>query len=233
MHKLLVKFSKFEDMKFISHLDLMRLFERALRRAHIPISYTQGFNPHPRLSFAAPLALGAESFGDYLEMEVDERINAKNFVDDLNSVLPRGIQILDAKYINPQSKALMALVDWSQYEVMVKNLQPITQQQLKAAVEDILTSRSVEVIKESKDKLDKKVDIRPGIDFIKPAVQDNNIILDMVIASGSRLNIRPELVVNAILSRLGIKTDNAIIRVKRIEIFLQDKDTKIPLSNWS
>jgi radical SAM-linked protein len=95
--KISVTFSKKGDMRFISHLDLMRLFQRSLRRAALPITITKGFNPHPKISMGQALRLGAESSNEEAIFYLDENIDLEEFKTRFNEQLPEGIRIQDAK----------------------------------------------------------------------------------------------------------------------------------------
>ena len=94
-----VKFTKESYLKYISHLDLMRLFNRTFRRADIPIKYTEGFNPQPKFSIANPLALGIESISEYMDIELEEEMPVEDFIEKMNKELPKQIRILEGKYI--------------------------------------------------------------------------------------------------------------------------------------
>lgn len=96
-HKIIVTFSKMGDMRFISHLDLMRLFHRALRRSALPITITKGFNPRPKISISRALKLGLESENESAAFYFDEDIKAQDFINRINGQLPEGIRIKDAK----------------------------------------------------------------------------------------------------------------------------------------
>ncbi|MGE5308312.1 MAG: TIGR03936 family radical SAM-associated protein [Deltaproteobacteria bacterium] len=89
-------FSKTGRMKFISHLDLMRLLTRALRRAAIPVKISEGFNPHPKLSVARAIKLGLESEREEASIVLREPVNAIDFKERLNSCLPEGIRVVEA-----------------------------------------------------------------------------------------------------------------------------------------
>lgn len=95
--KIVMKFSKKGDMKFVSHLDLMRLFQRALRREAFPITMTKGFNPHPKFSIKRALKLGVESENEEATFYLDSLIEPIEFRQRLNKQLPEGIMIKDAK----------------------------------------------------------------------------------------------------------------------------------------
>ena len=95
--KLRVKFSKHGAIKFIGHLDVMRYFQKAIRRAGIDISYTEGFSPHQIMSFAAPLGVGLESNGEYMDIEVNSITSTRNMLECLNQQMAEGIQVLEVK----------------------------------------------------------------------------------------------------------------------------------------
>ena len=95
--KLRVKFSKHGVLRFIGHLDVMRYFQKAIRRAEIDIAYSTGFSPHQIMSFAAPLGVGLESNGEYMDIEVHSLTSAKEFVDALNAQMADGIKVLEVK----------------------------------------------------------------------------------------------------------------------------------------
>ena len=96
------RFSKEGDMRFIGHLDLIALFQRAFRRAKTRVAYSQGFHPHPLLKFALPLSLGMESRGEYFDAEMEENIEPEKIIDLL--VLPVGIQITEARFLEKNEK---------------------------------------------------------------------------------------------------------------------------------
>ena len=94
MNKLRLKFSKNGPIKFIGHLDVMRYFQKAIRRAEIDIKYSEGFSPHQVISFAQPLSVGATSDGEYMDISVNSMVSAEDIMNRLNSVMNEGIEIL-------------------------------------------------------------------------------------------------------------------------------------------
>ena len=91
-----IKFTKFGPIKFIGHLDVMRYFQKAIRRAGLDIKYTNGFNPHQIMSFAAPLSVGVESMGEYMDIEMNSIISTDDVKLRLNQCMAEGIEIVDA-----------------------------------------------------------------------------------------------------------------------------------------
>lgn len=99
MQRIQIKFTKGEEVKFISHRDLMRLFQRAIRRAGLPIAYSQGFNPHMKISWGQALKLGKTSEGELAVLQIDGWVKPQDLVQRLNQTLPRGIEILEANLV--------------------------------------------------------------------------------------------------------------------------------------
>ncbi len=97
MVKIQYQFKRSTPLRFLSHLDQQRLFQRAFRRAEIPVEYSQGFNPHPRMSFALAMSVGLTSDGEYGEVIVSEDIDVETFISRMNQVLPQGLEIIAAK----------------------------------------------------------------------------------------------------------------------------------------
>lgn len=89
-----VRFSKHGCLKFIGHLDVMRYFQKAMRRAEIDMCYSEGFSPHMIMSFASPLGLGLESDGEYMDISVKQSPSSKEAVERLNAVMAEGIEVL-------------------------------------------------------------------------------------------------------------------------------------------
>ena len=96
------KFNKEEDMIYISHLDLQQLLQRAFRRADIDLVHSQGFNPHPKISYGNALALGTESQGEYVDVEIEEDLSVEEYLNRMNEQLPEGIKFIKAKEIDKQ-----------------------------------------------------------------------------------------------------------------------------------
>ncbi len=99
MQRISVKYTKGEEIKFISHRDLMRTFQRAVRRADIPIAYSQGFNPHMKISWGNALKVGQSSSGELAQLQIDGWIKPAELMARLNRHLPKGLEILEANLV--------------------------------------------------------------------------------------------------------------------------------------
>ncbi|MCH5255914.1 MAG: DUF2344 domain-containing protein [Lachnospiraceae bacterium] len=115
--KIRIKFAKYGAIKYIGHLDVMRFFQKAIRRAGIDIKYSEGFSPHQIMSFAAPLGVGMESFGEYLDIEVNSMTSTKDMKDALNAASVDGIEILSVKILPDSCKNAMASVAAAGYVI--------------------------------------------------------------------------------------------------------------------
>lgn len=120
MQRLRVRFARGEAVKFISHLDLMRLWQRALRRAGMPLAYSEGFNPHPRLSLAAPLPLGVTSEAELMDVQVHKWVSPHFFTGALSEQLPAGIEIRQVYPISLTLPSLQSQVRFAEYQVEVE-----------------------------------------------------------------------------------------------------------------
>lgn len=117
MHRLRLKFSRGEQLKFLSHLDLMRLWERALRRAGMELAYSEGFSPHPRISLAAPLAVGITSVAELMDVFLSHRITGGLFVEKVGPQLPNGIGIMQILPVNIEAPSLQSRLRFAEYIV--------------------------------------------------------------------------------------------------------------------
>ena len=117
MQRLRIRFRRGEEIKFISHLDIMRLWERALCRARIPLTYSEGFNPRPRISLAAPLSVGITGEAELMDIFIDKMVSPHWFTAAVSQQLPSGIEILEVFPIAPNVPSLQSQVRYAQYEV--------------------------------------------------------------------------------------------------------------------
>ncbi len=159
--KLRVKFSKHGVLKFIGHLDVMRYFQKAIRRAGIDISYSAGFSPHQIMSFASPLGIGLESNGEYMDIEVNSLTSSREFMNALNAQMAEGIKILEVRLLPDNAGNAMASVAAAKYTVAFRDgYQPsfLSGQ----AVADFYAQKEIMVTKKTK-KSESTFDMKPFI----------------------------------------------------------------------
>jgi len=120
MQRLRIRFSRGEEVRFISHLDIMRLWQRALHRAGMPLAYSEGFSPHPRISLAAPLPIGVTSQAELMDVFVTKWVSPHFFTTAISQQLPPGIEILQVYPIAPTLPSLQSQVRYVEYVVEVE-----------------------------------------------------------------------------------------------------------------
>lgn len=222
--KVRIKYAKTGVVRFIGHLDVMRYFQKAIRRAGIDITYTKGYSPHQILSFAAPLGLGVTSEGEYFDAELDSLEESKVMVDKMNDAMNDGMKVLDIRLLDDNAKAAMAIVSASDYVVNISD-DSLVDNSILSNVEDFINQDSIVILKKSK-KTEKEVDIKPFI--IK--IHYNNNGLYMLLKTGSENNIKPELVVEAICRYKGVEYRIFDYSVHRLETYCYNENNElIPL----
>lgn len=224
--KIRVKYSKTGVLRFIGHLDIMRFFQKAIRRAKLDISYTKGFSPHQIISFAAPMPLGMTSEGEYFDGEFYSVTSSADMMSRLNETMPDGVEVLDIVLLDDNAKTSMSIVSASDYYIY-KNEEADNENVLKLEeiLDDFKSSDSIEILKKTKTK-EELTDIKPSIYDIR--LYKNGIY--MLLASGSKGNLKPELVVNALCQRAGIDYNRYDYMVHRLETYMGDKEELLPLS---
>lgn len=136
MQRIRVRFSRGEELKFISHLDIMRLWQRALQRAGISLAYTEGFSPHPRISLAAPLAVGVTSQSELMDIFCNQWVSPHSFNAAVSQQLPPGVAILQVHMVAPTLPSLQSQVSYAEYEVELETDKD--QPEVKAALDHLL-----------------------------------------------------------------------------------------------
>ena len=213
-----IKFRKNGVMKFIGHLDIMRYFQKAIRRAEIPIAFTSGYSPHMIMSFANPLGVGLTSDGEYFDIELTESIASKEAVRRLNEQMVDGMEIVSFVQIPDDKKSKgMSIVAGADYLSSVKNGN--LPEDLAEKLEAFYAQNEICVVKKTK-KSEKEVDIRPMI--YKLECRNGGIY--MRVAAGSVQNLKPELVTEAFVRYLGMEADAVTFTHHRLETFAESED---------
>ena len=202
-----IKFRKYGALKFIGHLDVMRYFQKVMRRADIPIAFTGGFSPHMIMSFASPLGIGLESDGEYLDIELTEPIAGREAVRRMNAVSADGIEVLSFRQIAEEKKmtgmTILAAADYliSPRQSMksdcihVHNLLPGDWKERFSAFMD---QDEIRVVKQTK-RSEREVNLRPLI--FQWSFRGDSIFVRS--AAGSAENLKPDLIVDAFLKYMG------------------------------
>lgn len=224
-------------MKFIGHLDIMRYFQKAHIRAGLDVSFSEGFNPHQIMSFAAPLGVGLTSDGEYLDIAVNSSKSSKECIEALNNVMVEGIEILEYKKLPDDAKKSMSLVARADYYVYPKAEDEtfFNISALNNALQRFLNQPEILVTKKTK-KSEATIDIKPHIfelktDFYNSRQEQciNQCAYFMSVSTGSETNIRPELVLEAFYSYMGWKFEENKFQIHRMEVYCKSDEQYLPL----
>ena len=212
--KVRIKFSKSGALKFIGHLDVMRYFQKLMRRADIPIAYSEGFSPHQIMSFAMPLGIGDESVAEYVDIEIVKKISSKEAIEKLNEASVNDIRILSFKEI-PDGKAYNAMssITAASYEIKLRD-ECNHSFDVFSAFSELLSNDEIIVTKQSK-KSENTLDIKPFI-YEYDVKED---CLYLLVSCGSVMNIKPELVLKAVFDFKGEDFDEYFITTNRLEMY--------------
>ena len=200
-----ITFSKQGALRYTGHLDLHRLWERAMRRADLPLSYSQGFHPQPKISLASALPLGFSSRAEALDVRFNEEIPTEEIASRLQESLPPDIQIIRVESVDEKLPALQTQVLSAVYQVELT--EPVDGSELSRRVEEILKAESL-----PRERRSKFYDLRPLIEELSVSIAGDKISLHIKLAAREGATGRPEEVLNA----LGIEPEYT--RVKRTEL---------------
>jgi radical SAM-linked protein len=196
MQRLRITFSRSEELKYITHLDLMRLWQRVLRRADIPLVYSQGFSPHPRISLAAPLAIGVTSSSELMDIYLERRLSPHFFIKSVKEQLPRGIDILEVAEVGVGLPSLQSQIRFAEYKVVIEvDKKP---KEVESAINSLLSSDSLPW-QHTRDKEIRKYDLRALIEDIwLIESRSPEFVIGMRLRCDSAGTGRPEQVVSAL-----------------------------------
>jgi len=195
------QYTKGNEVRYISHLDLQRIFGRTLRRAKLPVAYSQGFNPHPKLSFGSALSVGTTSESEFIDIEMAELIEADEFVERMNQILPIGFKIIEAVAYSTAEEGvklstLMSVINAAEYEISFYDDTQLTD--MEAVIDKINQSESWSVTRSNKKK-ERILDIKPFVYSIEAKEADNNqLIVTAIVQAGSQANVRPTEIVEVL-----------------------------------
>ena len=223
--KIRIKFKKYGVMKFIGHLDVMRYFQKLLRRADIPIAYTTGMSPHQIMSFAMPLGIGLESDAEYVDIEITERIPSDIAISNMNRNSVDGIEIISFKELPDGSINAMASICAADYAIHFRDSYEPSFVCMDV-LNEMYAQPEINVLKKTK-KSEGIVNIKPGI----LSFNGSNECIRMCLSCGSALNIKPELVFSAVYEHAGSQLDEYGLMIRRTEIYTSINDRLISLDS--
>lgn len=234
-----LKFTKMGSMRFIGHLDVMRYFQKAFRRANIAVSYSQGFSPHQLMSFASPLGIGLSSDGEYLDVVLEDTEDVSRILSRVNEQMNEEITVKDFTVLQEDSKTSMAVLAACDYLVAVKRGKDsflLEEKRRREALKRFCERKDITILKKTK-RSEKMVDIREYIycatDSLEEFQHDTHcdygeLVLDqeeytpvlyLQLTAGSVTNIKPELVLEALFQQEGEEFQWMDYQIHRLEMY--------------
>lgn len=218
MREVRLRFSKTGRLKYISHLDINRAMGRALKRAEIPLWYTEGFNPHPYMSFSLPLSLGVESLCESVDIRLIDNITNEEIKKRMNAVLPADLKIADV-YDNFRDNSEIVYSDYVYKFQFADNEKALEKISLLLSADEIMALKKG---KQGRKRVLKETNIKPFIDKYNISIRDDIIILNIRLLAGGEKNLNPSLLFDTIIRLIDMDFEwKSIARIS-----LLDKDYK-------
>ena len=205
--KMIAVFEKKPRLRHIGHLDLMRAMQRALRRSGLPLRYSQGFNPHILLTFAAPLSVGMPGEREIMEVPLEGEITPEEFIQMLSPALPPDLPLLSARPVDDHHAAPMALLSAAVYEAKLSRVPS----GLDAALDRFLAQKEIPVMRKTKSGL-KPADIRPMIHDLR---LDGDSLL-MTLSLSEKAACKPDLLLQTLFEFAGVERPPLLITRKQL-----------------
>ena len=226
--RLRVKFRKYGPVRFIGHLDVMRFFQKAIRRAEIDIAYSGGFSPHQIMSFAQPLSVGLESNGEYMDIEVNSYNSCNDIMNRLNAASAPGLEVTSVIELPEKAGNAMASVAAASYTVRFREgREPSVD--IEQVLPAFLAKEQILYSKETKKGI-REIDLKAGIYDLK---WQNNTFTMLVDASSAG-NIKPVQIIEALLQYNGEALQENALFVTREDTFTNigtaEKPDFVPLN---
>lgn len=213
--KIRVKFSKEGNAKFIGHLDVMRYFQKVMRRADVSIRYSGGFSPHQIMSFAAPLGVGITSSGEYLDIEVEDTEEIRTMKERMNQTMAEGFRVKSCRRLPDSAGNAMSLVAAAEYRISFRGgYEPPDVSGWMKSLETFYQQDEICITKKTK-KGQKELDLKPLVYQIR--AEDDSIRI--IVSTGSAENIKPELVLDAFYQAQGQTRPQFAFLIHREEVY--------------
>lgn len=259
--KIRIKFAKTGMMRFIGHLDMMRYFQKAMRRAEIDIAYSEGYSPHQIMSFAAPLGMGITSEGEYLDIEVHSSKSSKDALKALNEVMAEGILVLQYRQLKEGTKNAMSSVAAADYLVTCKNaaldadfgsLTPSEDMpgagddrpkesfgfaEVSEALQKFYQGQNEILITKQTKKGERIMDLKPLTYELEAVDVKGHPGFFLKVSAGSTDNVKPELVLEAFsdycknTGACDFKFDAIKMQIHRLEVYAREGERFVPLGD--
>lgn len=218
------RFVKGSTLRFISHLDLVRVFHRAVRRARLPIEFSKGYNPHPKISFGSALAVGCTSEAEFVDFELTDEVSPKEFIKRLNDALPYGIKVLEAKEVPKNTPSLMSKINTAIYCIALELPKGLSSSEVKQRIKRFMELKTIRIKKLKKNR-QKEMDIRNLIYELDVLdIKNGCVEIKAVVKIGNMGSVNPEMLVQAFNNYKIFSEDVRLKRAHRKGLFIKTRD---------
>ncbi len=224
-----IKFRKSGVMKFIGHLDIMRYFQKCMRRGDIDIAYSEGFSPHQIMSFAAPLGVGVTSDGEYLDIEVRSTKSSKESIQNLNEVMVEGIEITSYRRLGDSDKKAMSAVAAADYEIRIKEGYEVPKADDQDVLERFFVKPKEILISKKTKKSEKVMDLKKLVYDFRIFMENDRPVFYLKVCTGSTDNLKPELVLSAFYEFMGQTLNPFSIQIHRLDVYGEEEGRLVSL----
>lgn len=240
--KVRVRFAKYGSIRYLGHLDMMRFFQKAIRRAQLPIAYSEGFHPHQIMSFASPLGVGITSDGEYMDLTLVEDMDCGEIANRLQEQMTEEVRIVSVHHLKDDCHKAMAILEAASYLVFFRTYegkQELSASLLSDAIRQYITEAEQVLVEKATKKSTREVDLKPLIyeidamdgfdlalaDTIVPDWRENEFLLNekdpyftMTLCARSSDNVKPKLLLDYLLGKIGIQEDEFSVGIHRIDM---------------
>jgi radical SAM-linked protein len=220
-----IKFEKLEDLMYISHLELMKTFRATIRRAELPVSFSQGYNPHIILAMGPPLAVGLISHGEYFDLDLKISMSENEIIESLNRFSPKDLNFLKAVEIPDDIRSLSSLLDTAVYTINFEFKKVSSLDEEKQMLDNFLNQEEIMIIRHRRKKSDRKIDLKKRI-FSAEVLEKNK--WRFAVVTGSRGNLRPEELHRSLRQKYPNINDFSPLRVTREGVFVNEDGEYYP-----
>lgn len=227
--KAIIQFGKTGRLRYISHLDLQRFMQRALRRTGLPVAYSQGFNPHALLSFASALGMGVSSEAELLEVRFAEELEAEAILAAMRAALPPEMPVCRARTVEDRFPSLMATVYCADYRMTLRGPGA---REIAAQVPEYLAREEFSAIRKTKSG-EKTVNIRPSTLALSVEEGEEETVLLSRLTLTPEDTLKPDVLLGALAQMGGVSLDELDARIHRTLLSGRTKAGRIvPLFDW-
>lgn len=218
-----IKYAKRDVLKYISHLDLQRCFHRLMRRAEIEMRYSEGFNPHPKVSYAMAMPVGMTSEGEYLDVEILTSKKENEIQEQLNKYAPKGLEILQVKIIDKPVKSLTSIINEGIFIINMPLTDCYTLEEIEKIFDNIMSKDTIEITKKNKKGKEVIKNIRPFIKTMEILdIIETSLKFKIRISIGSRENLNPRVLMDYMKNNFSIFEFKSFGEIHRIDMKIEN-----------